>query len=283
MILVYLKQNHPEIYSRVKYFLIDSSPTLHQIQKKLLSGHDNVNIFHQDLSKIATGESILSNEKNPTYIIALEVLDNLPHDKIKRCEHSGNFFQAEVTPVHQSLNMFDEKQEYEEKFVLLSDSLLKNVLKVFPNNYFTSNPKWVPSVAYGFFEKLLKHRPNSKLVIADFDRLPPPDLHDQPPSSRLALDSGGPLVTSEGIDYPCYLSSPVASDILFPTDFQAMRYFISKQLNSNFVHVDQMKQAQFLLRYGEKEVNKTRNVFGYTPLIYDFTNCSVLTTSSRLK
>ena len=41
--------------------------------------------------------------------------------------------------------------------------------------------------------------------------------------------------------------------------------------------VESMKQSDFLLKHGGNEINKTKNIFGYTPLLDDFSNCSVLT------
>lgn len=57
-ILSHLQKHHPDIYSRVQYFLIDSSPTLHQLQYDLVkqgSHGDKVQLIHRDIMDIAEG------------------------------------------------------------------------------------------------------------------------------------------------------------------------------------------------------------------------------------
>ena len=62
LILSYLKDQHPSIYSRITYYLIDSSPTLNKYQKDtFLEGNDNehegkVKFILDDLMNISTGE-----------------------------------------------------------------------------------------------------------------------------------------------------------------------------------------------------------------------------------
>ena len=225
--------------------------------------------------------NFLSNKKSNalTYTLGFEVLDNLPHDKIIRCKDTGSILQAEVFPVEKTMNS-NEDTQFKEKYQTLTDPLLKKIMLLLPSHYCT-NIRWVPTVAYGILYQLFLHRPNSRLIIADFDYLPPPDLTDISPSSTLAFHAGGPLITSmEKIDYGCYLSAPPFCDILFPTDFQALAYYTKKLLHYNDIanrEVESNKQADFFLKFGSDEVDKTRNIFGYSPLINDFSNCSVLT------
>jgi hypothetical protein len=43
-----------------------------------------------------------------------------------------------------------------------------------------------------------------------------------------------------------------------------------------------MKQRDFLLKYGPDEVNKTKGWTGFSPLINDFGNCSVLAVAPHI-
>lgn len=253
LILSYLKDQHPSIYSRITYYLIDSSPTLNKYQKDtFLEGNDNehegkVKFILDDLMNISTGDSkFLNNERSNviTYTLAFEVLDNLPHDKIIRCKDTGSLLQAEVYPIgnnnknndssSSSNNSMDDNDgddlKYQEKYAPLSDPLLKKVIKFFPSHYCKSI-QWVPTVAYGIIQQLFYHRPNSRLIIADFDWLPPPELGSSSSSSKLAFHKGGPLITSmDKIDYGCYLTSPPFCDILFPSSFKHLLYFTKKNI-----------------------------------------------------
>ena len=248
-------------------------------------------------------------------MIALELLDNLPHDKIGRCIATGDVLQAEVAPVAASVDAtpyggevddgvdaprpLDTSIQYVESFARMSDPLLTKLLSIDPSIYApTVGPRWVPTVALGMLLKLFECRPNSIVALADFDWLPPPDPRDPSPGARRRGGTpvpavGDPLVTDmDGNDHPCYLTEPpsLRCDILFPTDFARMSNFVARCLGGDTMaersrecdygdgfSATAMKQRDFLLKYGLDEVNKTKGWFGYSPLIGDFGNCSVLT------
>lgn len=254
----------------------------------------------------------LAPSDTPTAVLALELLDNLPHDKIGRCMVTGDILQAEVAPVASKdpdvmdvgfvgdlgAARFDALDRFTETFSQMNDPLLAKILSIAPSLYAPMvGPRWVPTVALGILMKLLECRPNSSVAFADFDWLPPPDLSSSSgaqgvlggkylPSVEIA--AGDPLVTDmEGNDHMCYLAEDPAllCDILFPTDFGRLANFASQYLtrcgrsesDANRSTVLAMKQRDFLLKYGSDEVNKTKGWSGYSPLINDFGNCSVLT------
>jgi len=257
----------------------------------------------------------LAPSDTPTAVIALELLDNLPHDKIGRCMVTGDILQAEVAPVASKdpdvmdvgfddlgAARFDTSDRYTETFSHMNDPLLTKILSIAPSLYAPMvGPRWVPTVALGILMKLLECRPNSSIAFADFDWLPPPDLSNYSgaqgglggkyvPSAETA--AGDPLVTDmEGKDHMCYLTEEpgLLCDILFPTDFGRLSNFASQYLtrgersesDANRSTVLAMKQRDFLLKYGSDEVNKTKGWSGYSPLINDFGNCSVLTITPR--
>jgi Putative S-adenosyl-L-methionine-dependent methyltransferase len=208
-----------------------------------------------------------------TVVIAMEVLDNLPHDKIQAKTRKG-LAQAEI---HTTPN-----GGVEETFVPLNDPLLSRVVGTVPS-YAKAYPTWVPSVACGVIEHLVHQRPNLGLVVADFDWLPAPDLGIPADETRRTTTwaESEPLITDmKGMDYECFLQAPPYCDILFPTDFDKLRSFtmhtISSRNHRGNVRVE--KQADFLERYGSSHVQKTKSwLTGYTPLLQDFVNCSVLT------
>ena len=79
-ILDHLQDNHNELYRNIKYTIMDSSPTLLELQRDvLLSGENNheskVNLEKVDVLDIAEGNSnFLKKSKDKTILVAMEVL-----------------------------------------------------------------------------------------------------------------------------------------------------------------------------------------------------------------
>jgi SAM-dependent MidA family methyltransferase len=284
-ILDYLQKAMPDLYERATYTIIDNSTPLLELQKETISQHGNhggkVNRRQLDLMDVAEKRLSLfpprtpssSSQKPPTttIVIALELLDNLPHDKI-RVRGGGHFIeQAQVD------NM-------EEVFVPLSDPLLKEVLQSSPTYYRRSRGApvvWIPTVACGVLQQLVLERPEAQLLIADFDWLPPPNRLAVTNEERSSVwGHGEPIITSmDDVDHECYLRAPELCDILFPTDFGRLASF-AQTLYKGTVTVQ--KQAQFLQATGPEQVKDTQSwLTGYTPLLHDFGNCSVLTVTNN--
>jgi len=217
--------------------------------------------------------TLLEESKNPTVFIAMELLDNLPHDKIRRNRKIRNYEQGEIQE--------NDEGELVEVFVPLRDELLLDMIETAPTfgGSVLGRQTWVPSVACGVLRQIQRMRPNFSLVFADFDYLPPPDISPSGKRRRSKWATGEPIVTSmDGKDHECYLDAPPCCDVLFPTDFGKLAVFAKKCCSSKHAVVKTMKQAQFLERYGADEVNATKSwLTGYSPLIHDFGNCSVLT------
>ena len=297
-LLDYLKANHRDMYEKLdSYTIFDTSPTLHELQRDVLIKNslgeygthaDKIKLRNVDLMDIAEGLSpFLSPSSKPTAVIALEMLDNLPHDKVARCIQSSEILQAEIKDTNLTLSSHQPLSS--EIFCPLSDKLLKDIFAIAAGVYepkLSLGSRWVPSVALGVIMKLYECRPNTSLAFADFDWLPPPESHEPALAETII---GDPLVTDmNGKDYACYLSPPqdALCDILFPTDFQRLEAFV-KRIHANTAAGDSflvstMKQHTFLLKHGKKEVEQTKSwLTGYSPLIHDFGNCSVLEVAPR--
>ena len=260
-ILSYLKDHKPRVYaSLTSYTLVDSSPSLHKTQMERFMGGphaEKVRFELKDLVDVAQGTTpLVSKSDVPTVLMGMEVLDNLPHDKIRgKIRH--NLEQAEVVSF---IDKKDKKKpnttinskqppspKYKEKFAPLSDPLLKRVLRTLPNYYKQqqqqSTSTWVPSIACGVLHHAIHQRPNLGLVMADFDWLPDPDLdpnrktskddYDSSNYSNETLAEGSPIVTDmKGIDHESYLTAPPHCDILFPTDFEKLASFAKRCLST---------------------------------------------------
>lgn len=278
LVLDHLQQRHSEIYDRVRYTIVDSSPTLHQLQQESLSDSpyvDKVSFVHADLLDVAEGrQTLLEPSTTPTVVMALELFDNLPHDKIRI--RSGSLIeQAEV-------NRDCKDRELVEAFQPLNDPLLKEVLRLCPAYYRRKPVAWIPTVACGVLMQLAELRPSASVLVADFDWLPAPDRLSPNAVPRSSLPAAGePLITDmDGLDHECYLHAPELSDILFPTDFDKLATLVRRVWPSALVR--HQKQADFLSEYGADEVARTSSwLTGYNPMIHDFSNCSVLTIQTR--
>jgi Putative S-adenosyl-L-methionine-dependent methyltransferase len=259
-----------------------------------------------------------------TVVLALEVLDNLPHDKVRiRNQRKGRveWEQAEVenrhhddggsgtgTCVQPSIQSFEgtSSGSLREVYRPLHDPLLRQILNVSPSYpSSTRGPVWIPSVACGVVLALARELQQSQtqhnvpifrsrhrslsLLVADFDWLPPPDRFDPRVGGGSTASSyvpgvGEPLVTCmNGYDHRCYLDAPVLSDVLFPTDFGRLASFCQSALETaNFqCRASVSKQSDFLRQYDDavtSEIDRTKSwLTGYSPLLDDFANCSVLT------
>ena len=160
--------------------------------------------------------------------MGLELLDNLPHDKI-RGKSRHKIEQAEV---------IKDGASDRETFVPLSDPLLKMIVQTVPNYMQPPATCWVPSVACGVLHHAISQRPNLGLIMADFDWLPDPDLNYNSASLKSQVvpttwAEGSPIVTDmEGQDHESYLTAPPHCDILFPTDFEKLASFVKSCLSS---------------------------------------------------
>lgn len=218
-------------------------------------------------------------------MLACELLDNLPHDKVRM--RAGRLLEQGEVIVSTEHSSDEKARALEESFVPLKDTLLSRVLKLVPAYTRTALVAWIPTVACGVLDRLHESRPNASLMVADFDWLPPPDLINEDDAPRTSVWAPGePIVTDmEGIDHECYLQSPDHCDILFPTDFPKLASYVKKSWNlsddSTYqVHVH--KQSDFLERYGPSEVEATQSwLTGFTPMLHDFANCSALTVTRR--
>mmetsp|Transcript_9346 Transcript_9346/g.13271 ORF Transcript_9346/g.13271 Transcript_9346/m.13271 type:complete len:486 (+) Transcript_9346:69-1526(+) len=354
-ILSYLKHTYPSIYERIdKYIIVDSSPTLLDLQRNILIGEryendrnsisssrtslfrDKVSLVPMDLMDVAENKNsdFLDPSSVHTITISLELLDNLPHDKIKRCETTGTILQAELIPSfsttptnHNHTNNNETKQtnnQMIESFVPLHDPLLTQIINHAPSyvahlgNHPTSMARWIPSVACGVLQTLYQQRPNSSLLLADFDALPPPTFNSSSIVDKESCTAEGePLFTDmKDTDHACLLTSPPFCDILFPTDFPRLAEFVNNILhqqerittkgNTRYKdsanhddHKDQQqksisetngfrtlirKQSDFLLDFGPCQIEATKSFLtGYSPMISDFSNCSVLTVSRSVE
>jgi Putative S-adenosyl-L-methionine-dependent methyltransferase len=377
-ILDYIHQHYYEmIYQHItSYTILDSSKPLLQYQNENFYNNNTNAIRHTskihtrylDLYNYACTDSFIdratttnqqpslslsendhqcskvdSSETTITIIIGLEILDNLPHDKIrvtmKRGTNNHNKTHAtnantistkslRNTIVEQAelihdisntvSNSIDTEEQtnshhhhqqrtcYKEVYVPLTDPLLQNVLQYYPlvvsnhqttTNYY--NDYWIPTIACTIINKILQERPNALFLFADFDCfmnvIPKKSSNDNTTdknNNKNKNDShsfpvpaiGEPIVTDmNDCDLVSYLHpSDTVTDILFPTNFHTLASYIQSIQRTTRATTDKVvtiqKQYDFLQFYGPQQVIATTSYLtGYSPMIHDFENCTVLT------
>ena len=283
VILETLRSEHPELFEKVQYTLLDSSTSLLELQQHTLSefGAQKVHFRCTDLMDVSQGDQeMLPQSNDPTVVIALEVWDNLPHDKIRIKNgviEQGEIVRADTKEPLQEAELDDRSIELDEVFRPLTDPLIRDILAIAPAYKPRYGVSWIPSVACGLLRRLEQERHQSSVLVADFDWLPPGDFDSCLGSRSMQAQRGEPIITCmDDSDHPCYLQAPILSDILFPTDFHNLATFCRAVWN-NTTNVKTYKQGDFLATYGPDEVRATMNpISRFSPMVADFTNCSVL-------
>ena len=96
-VLRFLRREEPDLFSRCKYLLVEISESLADVQRRNLSdlGAERVEVIHSCASEWAAERSSSQQLEGPWFITLLEVLDNLPHDRL-RVSSSSSLEEAVV-------------------------------------------------------------------------------------------------------------------------------------------------------------------------------------------
>jgi Putative S-adenosyl-L-methionine-dependent methyltransferase len=252
-------------------------------------------------------------------VMGLEILDNLPHDKIRLPRPAGSsavstgmtLEQAELVPCANGTTTTsdDNSASWQEVFQPLSDPLLQRVLQHYPVHLVSPHTQtvWIPTVAcevLGVLARLSRTCcAHTTILLADFDSF-------GATTTLQTTEEGTPIVTDmHDVDHPSYLTmTSTPTDILFPTHFARLALYceslfdatvcaatttdtkVGHQHNgvghrkptdaTSAVRIELLRQAEFLTRHGPEQVAATSSwLTGYSPMIHDFINCSVLTIS----
>jgi hypothetical protein len=85
--LDFLKAEHPDVYERTRYTIVEISGAMASRQHALLSEAHSSERFQVINNDFLTWEPDSEMSDSTGFIVALEVLDNLPHDKLVRRVH----------------------------------------------------------------------------------------------------------------------------------------------------------------------------------------------------
>lgn len=277
-ILDYFIQSHPSVYERMEYHLVDISPTLSRIQEGKLQAHLDRVRFHQ-----CSIVDLPVSEMRPAFVMAMEVLDNMPHDRIAYDPVDGRLRQAMVLTNDEATSLSSTPGRYVEAFEEASDPLLVEYMQVMDavghrspslswhplsllDPIMASRNPWgsefIPTVAYAFLNHIARSIPQHRLIISDFSSLP-----------DAVKGHGGPVVQTryKGDTVACssYLLQRGLFDIFFPTDFSLLAQ-VHGHVHRRRAAGSALSHAEFCQQFANIEATRTRS--GYNPMLEEFQN-----------
>ena len=264
----------PDVYDSVRYINVEISAPLAEAQRTACARHAQVHdvLLHDAALTAAWG----AKDDALCFVLALEVLDNLPHDRVVLGE--GGWQETRIS----------EGPPQREVLQPVSDALIARCLDIYTRHAAAGGSWWdrgwkrlqaaaggssgdnnivfLPTHCLQLLETLAAIRTRHVLIAADFDTLP---------GVRIAGVNAPLVAAHEGVDLPSYLDAPGGSaDIMFPTDFgllQAMRSSVAHSAGGEVWHTSSF----FRQSLEPQELREASTASGFTPLLHDFENTRV--------
>ncbi|KAF5355337.1 hypothetical protein D9758_006079 [Tetrapyrgos nigripes] len=228
-ILDFLRAEHPEVYDRTRYTIIEISGNLAKKQKlRLQKSHPSVQVVHKSIFHWAV------REPAPCFFLAMEVIDNFAHDVVR--------YDLDTLEPYQGIVTVDDKGDFDMIYTKVNDPLISSFLKLrerlkhslpinplfqkFPtarklyrNMPFAANlskEEYIPTRLLSLIQTLRNHFPRHRLLLSDFAFLP-----DTIPGVN------APVVQTriQNTTVPCQTLTVHQGvfDIFFPTNFEHLR------------------------------------------------------------
>merc|ERR1719464_236779 len=116
-VLDYMKEFYPDVYEDMEYTIIELSTAFWKIQKERLGHHKNFRTVNKSIVDWDY------TEHEEAFVIAFEVLDNMPHDKV-------TFRGKQVMVNHtEDGQPFEETQEVEDELIAEYQEILRDYSK----------------------------------------------------------------------------------------------------------------------------------------------------------
>ncbi|KAG8834559.1 hypothetical protein FRC17_008393 [Serendipita sp. 399] len=228
-ILDFLQRNYPEVYDRTQYNIIEISPRLAERQRKLLlPRHPFVKIHNMDVFSWSTPIAA------PCWFLAIEVVDNFPHDGLR--------YSVKSLKPYQGLVALTESGSIEEVWEPAGDPLilrylayreaarieppvtsssrlapyLHQVRRFLPFAPNLTTPEYIPTKLMTLLELLSRSFPLHRLLLTDFFHLPDSIEGYNAPVVQTRLKN-------EMVACSTLAVQPGYFDIFFPTPFENIR------------------------------------------------------------
>lgn len=291
-ILEYFRVKAPALYPKIRYHMVDISPVAIEKSRELLTrDHPTLVSF----GKITwTNKDIADAEIRsdaPCFVIMMEILDNLKHDKVR--------MSLDLTQVQEAWIETSADGQSKEVWKPLSGRdrtfLFKKWTQLYaPNGHIdlaklpgvtlgqrmstkmrgmvgqgSEVEAYLPSGFLFLLHGLLKNFKQLRLLLSDFSSLPV--LRPPPPG---VIEVHPPIIQTklakadEAKEFGSVLEPPFGSaDIFFPTDFPLLQTVLSATQNRKYALE---APQEFFARHAEPSWGTTRS--GYNPLKEDFGN-----------
>ncbi|ORY55500.1 S-adenosyl-L-methionine-dependent methyltransferase [Pseudomassariella vexata] len=283
-ILDYIRSVEPSVYDRIKYKIIEISPSLVAIQNSQLLA-TAASRGHADKVEIINRSIFDWNDRvpSPCFFIALEVFDNFAHDIIR--------YDLTTEQPLQGMVLITAENDFYEFYEPVLDSVAARFLRVrhaatggqyrvpYPNSKLLrwarsqmpfapnlSEAEYIPTRLMQFFDILEKYFPAHRLVTSDFHKLP---------DTVKGLNS--PVVQTRYQGRMVPVRTPLVHqgyfDILFPTDFRVTEA-IYGAITGKLTRV--MSHEHFMQSWAYVEDTQVQS--GENPLLTWYKNASVMVT-----
>ena len=234
------------------------------------------------------------------FVIALEVLDNLPHDRVWRPTRGEGGWTQTIVQKNSTTGALEERDApLEDALIertlqaidLTADlavsgdggayqprGILHSIRSAFKSLGSSGGEAWfVPTGAVKLMETLHAKRPNHRLIAADFDSLPNVCIEGVNAPLVASQREGGQTVDHDTYLLPTQQEGSV--DVFFPTCFDTLRGidFMTSSQNehrSNARLCSIVTTKKFMTDYADLDATTTGS--GYNPLLQDFTNTKFL-------
>lgn len=302
-ILSYLSQHDPTFMSRLRYTLLEVSPTLSRLQSITVAPWVNSGVAQTVCADAHDWFAQLCNDSAAVdahyHIIATEVLDNLAHDLV-RIAPDGTILQGyihvdrsdgsivnnrETRSLHWQSALDVETAAAIDAFNIgrsaplnLSSWSVMSTFRSILDQVVTGGTEevWVPTVCYSLLRAIVTAVPFASFTVADFTSFP------GALQGRLA-----PVVQSvrggTAVVYDSVQNAPFGQvDIMFPSDFFALadahRSLVDSHLETNSAfNRSIISQSEFFTQFTTTSgISKTMCCDGYNPVLHDFNNTAFL-------
>ncbi|KAL9240117.1 hypothetical protein vseg_014374 [Gypsophila vaccaria] len=279
----------PRVYNSMTYISVEISPSLAQKQTETVGQvQSHKSRFRVECRDAADRNGWGDVQKEPCWVIMLEVLDNLPHDLIFSENQVSSWKEVWVEKKPDGLTPSECYRPLEDRLISRCIEILGDDIngpgqglilaarsiwsKVFPK------PRrcWLPTGCLKLLDTLHSAVPMMSLIASDFSYLPDVKI----PGLRAPLVST--KIDGQTVDEDSYLDAQGDADIFFPTDFwllERIDHHCSgwlKPTDENPTKKGKKRRtiildtSAFMGEFGLP--SKTRTKDGYNPLLDDFKN-----------
>lgn len=294
-ILNFFKLFRPQTYRTMQYTIVEiSEAMISRCRATLTKLHPQL-IASGQIKFVNCGIRDYPHHCTDTvFLIMLEVLDNMPHERVYFDENQEPTGQAmvqmnsdnpdeckevinkvldrstlELFKMWRDINSQQESVDRSSKYETLVTRLYKSMRRI----HQTDNV-FLPTYCYQTIQNLHKVLPQAKYILSDFDMLreaPTAGSGFNAPTVSTKLEA-----SDAKKDYDSYLVPRGAADIFFPTNFRLLRLMHQKTTGNDS---EFLKTWEFVERYSDKNWAATKS--GYNPLKEDFLNTSFFISQTK--